>query len=1681
MLNAKRLSGILVIAIVLMFSAASFAAPWRLFSSQVDVVNTQTVIGTSGTPHTGTGIEIINSDVDFEAELDIFSTDSGMVIEDSTVDFNITVDNVNATALNPISISSGDIGMSIDNSTINFKIVVDNTDTLSSALEPISISGTKSGMSIIDSSVIFDVVVNNDPFFTQNTMSIFSTIVGMFIDNSTVEFKNTGPDSTNLSINVLSNELQNDYGVYITNSGATGSTTNVIFGNDLDIKIGFTAAFSSNAGPRAGLAVNLTNGTLANITVGNNAVITTTAPDTIGKSGDGVLLNANLESKINAIFGDGAVITVNHFSVAALTLYSAGESNIEAVFGDNTEIYNDIRRTIGGDTQNGHGLSLSAYGGSTAKIRFGNNTIIAADAIGITAATRNNDNIIEMTFGNDTHIDIYSNKRVSTGIRINVENTGGVVGSVANSSVSMTFGDRTTINSNGTTGQQAFGINATIDTRFREAGISLIFGDETKIVMWNPAANANANGIRANSQSDASEIYMRFGNKTSIELKGGGQEPAGIYVWSEGNSSDTIMIFEDETSIISTGASTMGIFVYTHKQTTGTISPNTNLTFGDKTTINVSGTNAVGVMFDSDRATSPIIKLTFGDETKITSGGHGARVTARAANMDTLMKFGYDTNITALGAGTAGNGLYIWTTTGTATNGAGSKIKFEFDDLVTINANGYGIYAYQEVPTAELSFDFKNDVTINAGSGGHGIVAYTTATAINTSFVLTSGNDVSIDAGLHGIYANVGSEATTNMTFGKDLSITSGSDGIYINHRSTANDANTSFLIGNDLVISAGINGIYANAVGADSIATVEIGNGAKIEAGSLGTGIYASAQGANSEISMIFGDGTNIHAADVTGLFGINANVNVAGTESIITMEFGDETKIKVDSAQAGINISSSAQEALVSLSFGDKTEIETASSHGISINTTSTAAETVVTMTFEDEANISALGAGAIGINAYAQSALAEINIVFGDDATITADGAGTYLLTNAASAAISTKFGNNASIVSNDYGMYLYTSASAGQSEISTLFGNNAKIEAAGIGMAVYTDGLNSINTVEFGNYATIESGSTGVYAWTDGDALVSIKFGNDADIKTTLANGYGVRSRIGVPVDDEANIVFGSRLSIETSGNNAHGVFYQGGTVDIGSGAVITTLGTGANAFHFTGHLTQTNPIYNNMTATSTFANLIENGTGTALVMDFTGSSVLYGDLKGVTASDTITLNLKDNTTWEGGTTFDNLANININMETNTTWFVNKDSIINLFNLGGGLLSYNADPSGTTFYTVTANDLQGSGNLKMNVDLSNAVLGGNFLQINGNAVGNYVVQVNHTNYSDGSDLQLVDITGLSTAEFKLATNSIAIGDYLYKIVGSLDQREWWLRVTGLDPGGSLTAGALGLMQFAKGIDRVLIDDFNKTHKGRWMIPFYSQQNFTKDVAKGFSQDIWGMFIGTDKVNEPAKIDEYGKMYFGVLWGFSYAKQNFNNNGTGRIFSPSIGVYIDYDSYENLSITGYARYALYRQKIEAYDSSGTAYDGKALTHGFNAGIDASKTINITDAIYIEPRAKISWTGLDDYQYDVFGINAMVSEGGGLQIRAGSRLGYTFMDRKEGKYEYYVDLGYAYSGGSGGILDIDGNLVGLAVGKHRFEVGVGSTYVDVFTNKWFLDLKYSIGDGMSDIKVVLGGSWPF
>ncbi|MDF0731125.1 autotransporter outer membrane beta-barrel domain-containing protein [Pseudomonas entomophila] len=473
------------------------------------------------------------------------------------------------------------------------------------------------------------------------------------------------------------------------------------------------------------------------------------------------------------------------------------------------------------------------------------------------------------------------------------------------------------------------------------------------------------------------------------------------------------------------------------------------------------------------------------------------------------------------------------------------------------------------------------------------------------------------------------------------------------------------------------------------------------------------------------------------------------------------------------------------------------------------------------------------------------------------------------------------------------------------------------------------------------------------------------------------------------------------------------------------------------------------------------------------------SILQGDVTGE-AGSTVSLALADDTRMTGNVsnvqslTLDSGAQLTgsttavaqASIGSDARWTMIGNSDVGDLAINDGTVVFG---DGSSFHTLTVNNLSGTGNFHMNGDFVTGQA--DQLVVTGSSSGNHgLLMASSGQEASVQSLRLVQ-TADGGAQFHLLNtdDKVEVGAFSYGL--KQDGTDWVLdRETRTVAPITLSAMALfntpitvaygelsslrsrmGELRYSEG-----------RNAGLWMRGYGNQYNVSGSTSgAGYQQNQRGLSLGAD-----LQLGE-SDWLLGVLAGSSRSDLNLAKGSSGSVDSYYLGGYATWLDRE----TGYyvdtvVKYNRYQNNAKVGMSDGSRSKGDYDTHGVSASVEAGKHIKLDDGYFVEPFAQVATVVVagKDYSFSN-GLRAEGDTAKSVLGKVGATVGKTIPLDGGGMLQPYLKAAYAHEFAQRNEVRVNDNRFNNDLSGSRGELGAGVAWQVSKQFQVHADVEYSNG----------------
>jgi outer membrane autotransporter protein len=624
----------------------------------------------------------------------------------------------------------------------------------------------------------------------------------------------------------------------------------------------------------------------------------------------------------------------------------------------------------------------------------------------------------------------------------------------------------------------------------------------------------------------------------------------------------------------------------------------------------------------------------------------------------------------------------------------------------------------------------------------------------------------------------------------------------------------------------------------------------------------------------------------------------------------------------------------------------------------------------------------------------------------------------------------------------------------------------------------------------------SGST--ITGTAGSAMVVASYyGTPTDSAISIANGSTLNGGNGLALEVSDNSTVD--LTVDNSTLNGGILISNDSTADVSlnnnsriTGDVTHVANmTINNGSTLTGDLTRSDTLSlnNNSSITGNVSDVtdftLDNGSSlTGNVTDTTNlrannGSRLTGDISNVQQLD-----LAGNSSIKG-----NLSNVeNLSLD-NSIWTTSNGSGVTNLSMNAGTVKLGENDG--TFETLSVSTLSGDGRFIMDTDL--AAHQSDFIDVTGNATGNYELQIKNTGVEPlkgDQDQQVVHTGAGSDAAFGVVGGQVDVGTFAYE----LEQRgtDWFLVQKVDDTGTPVvtpgTRSVIGLFSAAPTVwygeltslrSRMGELRYGKAEGGAWVRAYGNKYNMSAAGGTAYQQNQQGISYGADG----ALPNSSGQWLVGVLGGYSRSDLDISAGTTGRVDSYYLGAYTTWLSDSGYYVDAIIKANRFNNESNVRMSDGTKSGGNYTNNGIGASIEAGRHIKLADNWFVEPFVQGSalWVSGENYSLDN-GMNAGSNQADSFLGKAGTSVGRNFPMEGGGFIQPYVKVAVAHEFAKSNRVKVNSTTFSSDLSGSRGEIGAGIAAQLTDVLQLHADVDYSKGQNIEQpwgVNVGLRYNW--
>lgn len=502
--------------------------------------------------------------------------------------------------------------------------------------------------------------------------------------------------------------------------------------------------------------------------------------------------------------------------------------------------------------------------------------------------------------------------------------------------------------------------------------------------------------------------------------------------------------------------------------------------------------------------------------------------------------------------------------------------------------------------------------------------------------------------------------------------------------------------------------------------------------------------------------------------------------------------------------------------------------------------------------------------------------------------------------------------------------------------------------------------------------------------DGIVSSGVFTGNNISISTEGLNSYAIT------MAELGNLrISNTQISSKNSAINFTAQSSKLGAVAELENANITAENYIIVAGNSAGNVSLINTITNS--ANNQFASASNNA---ALAIEAKNNTIISGSLVADTTSS-ISLSLEGNSQWSGYS--QNADNISLDDSSSWTLTGNSDTK-DLVNNGTVVFgNSNSINSPIDFYTLTANNLSGTGNIQMRVEGAR----GDFLDVVDSVTGNHTVLVKGSGEEGSDGYHLIHAQDSQNDSFGLQNGLVDLGTYQY----SLTQRgdDWFLTQE------STTTPAVDAVLSIASAPQLIFD-------GEMQNLRFRKGDLKNN--KGNTGGVWGRYLTNDtrsKLNQGAayKLQQdgfeiggdnvftfnSGELVIGGLTSFTDNTLKHSRGGKSDINSYSLGIYATYFSDEGYYIDSLVKVNRFDNRLNALVTDGSYTHAEYNQNAIGSAVEVGYLYQLDDNYFIEPYLRASYFIAESKDIELDnGMNAKLYNSKSAKGEAGTSFGKSF-----------------------------------------------------------------------------------
>ncbi|APD11360.1 hypothetical protein UC34_17605 [Pandoraea vervacti] len=427
---------------------------------------------------------------------------------------------------------------------------------------------------------------------------------------------------------------------------------------------------------------------------------------------------------------------------------------------------------------------------------------------------------------------------------------------------------------------------------------------------------------------------------------------------------------------------------------------------------------------------------------------------------------------------------------------------------------------------------------------------------------------------------------------------------------------------------------------------------------------------------------------------------------------------------------------------------------------------------------------------------------------------------------------------------------------------------------------------------------------------------------------------------------------------------------------------------------------------------------------------------------------------------------------LTLSDNGAWNLVEDSSIADLTMKGGIVNIHGTAAEGAWHTFNVDKLSGEGTFAMQANLDTGEA--DKLNVNdAQASGTYELRVSSSGKEGLVDTQLLVDQAGGDATFSLVGDKVDAGVYTYELKSSGEsggEQSWYLeRTDELSSGSDTVLGIHNALPTAwLGEHSVLRSRLGEVRLGEgdaggaWARTFGSKFNAKPALGKGYSQDQWGVIMGSDAV---VLRGEHGHWLVGGMVGTSNSRLHFNSGSNGNIESHTAGAYATWLGKNGYYFDGVLKYNRFASELDVRMADGVRSKANFVTHGVGLSAELGRTIALQNQWFVEPFAQVAgmWAGGTDFVLDN-GMHAKSDRTLSVLGTVGVNIGKT-LETSKGTFQPYMKLAVTHEFANGNSVTANGISLRNDISGTRFEAGAGLAAQMTKQLQAYADASYSIG----------------